>query len=857
MSENGKDRRERPEEITLESIMAEYKSEAYIQGQKKTPAKDLDEATRRIVEETLGRMPRIEIDVEPRRQEETWAAHDTPSIDPRFALDEDDTWSPASIYEEEEEPLLPYEEEESPLPYVAEEPLLPYHEEEEEEAPLYYEEEEEAPPLERFKPEPELEPEPEYEPEPEPMPPKRQKMEAGKVIHVDFPAIRAEEFQPKPLEEPKRKKWGRRKKDEDFEITETAFADDDPQVTAYTAYGDKEKQDRYGPLFDEEEEEEEEKRGLFGGLFRRSKREEEEDEDEYLDDDKPFDDREDWDEEEGKYDEEDLEEDDLNLREAAGKYGKGIGGYQIRAVGTIFIGLLMLLFTVLGDGGSGLFGLLRTDRGFAVFLLVGQLIAMLLTVEIVTTGILDVFRRRMGAETLAAVAALASLADAAMVLRGGAEERLLPYGAVAVLVLGFALLGMKATRNAMKNTLRTAATGSNPYTVTSKLDPIADAGFVLFKSRGDTAGFVKKTEQMDFSEHAYRLAAPLLLTGSLVFSLLAALVGVGEIGDALMYFAAMTLVSASFTGLLAYGLPYSILARKLSKIGAALAGWGGAAEVTSASKLIVTDADVFPVGTLSLSGVRVMQKTDTPRVIAYTGSLLAKSGSALGEVFLEVMRQQEIPTYPVADLVCHEGGGMVALVNGEEVTVGSASLMNLLGIRLPENLNVKNAVFTAMKGELAGVFAINYVPLSSVQEALVSLHQTKIQPLFAVRDFNVSPMMLQNKFHIATEKIDFLTYEDRFTLSAMAPDERARPFAVICREGLGPLTDVAVGGKRLKRAVFLNTILSLGSSVLGLLFLLSVFWTGLFESASAGNLFTYMGAWLFVICLLTQAVKFD
>jgi len=211
----------------------------------------------------------------------------------------------------------------------------------------------------------------------------------------------------------------------------------------------------------------------------------------------------------------------------------------------------------------------------------------------------------------------------------------------------------------------------------------------------------------------------------------------------------------------------------------------------------------------------------------------------------------------VTDLACYEGGGIGAKVNGEEMLVGGVSLMNLMGIRLPQNLNVKNAVFTAIDGELAGVFAINYTPLNSVKEALLSLLHSKINPLFAVRDFNVTPIMLQTKFQITTDQINFLSYEERYALSELKPDPKGKPFAILCREGLGPLADVVVGGKRLRNAVMRNTILSIASSVIGLCLLLSFFWAGAAETASATNLFYYQAAWLFVMYLLSKTVTLD
>ena len=802
MSENPKENLDMDDGLSLESILAEYKGEAYIADERKLSKEDLDQRAEAILQETLGEMgispskPESQQVEAPSVEQIPQAQEELPQAIQRLIQ---------SIEPAEETVLLPE---------------LP-------KAETYL-----SPPLEETRTLPLINlPEEKL----------RHKLEKGMAVEISLPKKEvAEEVKPLPTTA------------EEIGLDESAFiepgedeASIDWKVFAQQQETDVSEEDPEARMIDEDDGDEPAVKRLFS-RFRRNREDDASDgtSKEYG-----------LHEEEGVYDEEDFAEDELSLHQAAGKYGRGVNRYQIRGMLTIILSLLMLLFTARGDAGASLPWALGTVRGLTMTLLMMQLLAMVLSAEVITTGLIDIIKRRPGVETLITVAALASIGDALHVFQVGTAGRGFPYSAVVAFSLGTALLGIKSVRNAMKTSLRTAATKQDPYVVTSKLD--ADgSGFSLLKSHRDTEGFLRKTQQMDFSEHIYSMAAPLLVVASLVFALFAALGGTGDIWDAIHHFAGMTAVSASFTGLLAYGIPYSLLSRKLSKVGAALAGWGGAAEVSDAKGVIVTDADVFPNGTLTLSGVKIFDKNEE-KVIAYTASIIISSGCGLSSVFQDVLQKQNLDFQAVTDLACYEGGGIGAKVNGEELIVGSASLMNLMGVRLPQNLNVKNAVFTAQDGELIGVFAINYTPLNSVKEALVSLLHSKIKPLFAIRDFNVSPIMLQTKFQISTDKIDFLTYEARYALSDLEADPQGKPFAVLCREGLGPLADVVVGGKRLKRAVIRNTILSVASAVIGLILLLSIFWAGSAETASAANVFYYHAAWLFVMYVLSRTVTMD
>lgn len=564
--------------------------------------------------------------------------------------------------------------------------------------------------------------------------------------------------------------------------------------------------------------------------------------------------RERYDKEEGSYDEEELKPDDMTLVAAAMHYGKGINSYQMRGTVSIIISLVMLLLCLAYGGSFPLPGFLsQSVRTFAGVLLLLQLIVMYLGRGVFATGLLDIIRLKIGAESLVSIACIVSALDSVRIIISGDMGSGLPYNAVAAFAVGCGILGTKLIRNAMKISLRAAAASPLPYAVTGKYG-LTPEGYTLHKSRTGGEGFLRKTQQKDFAEYVYGMMAPLLLVMALIFALLAsALKGMPE--SFLHYFAALTAISASFAGLISYGLPYSMLAKKLMRVGAAIAGWGGASDIDDAYSMIVTDSDVFPAGTVSISGIRVFLKSDAEKVISYTGSLIKASDSGLSDCFVEIMRRRGYPTAKVRDFSCYEGGGIGALVKGEHVIVGSSNFMNLMGIRLPQNLSLKNAVFTAIDSELVGVFAINYVPINSVQEALISLLRTKIKPLFAVRDFNVTPLMLKNKFKISTENVDFLSVGDRYALSSVGRDPHTRPLAVLSREGLGPLSETVTGGKRLKRAVRNNVLFSVAATVIGQLLIFYFCWGGYMDAASPANIFTYMFMCLIPVLIISRAVK--
>ena len=203
----------------------------------------------------------------------------------------------------------------------------------------------------------------------------------------------------------------------------------------------------------------------------------------------------------------------------------------------------------------------------------------------------------------------------------------------------------------------------------------------------------------------------------------------------------------------------------------------------------------------------------------------------------------------------HDGGGMTAMVDGDNVMVGGAAFMNLMGIRLPRKLSTKNSIYTAINGALVGIFAIEYRPTSSVQDALVVLLHSKLEPIFAIRDFNITPSMIKSRFKMPTDGFKFPSYAERYRISGAEPDQDSRVAAVLAREGMGPLVDAADRGRRGRAAVRAATAISAAGSIFGLIIMFLLCWTGAFDSASAGNVITFMLLWLIPLAIVVFGLE--
>ena len=186
--------------------------------------------------------------------------------------------------------------------------------------------------------------------------------------------------------------------------------------------------------------------------------------------------------------------------------------------------------------------------------------------------------------------------------------------------------------------------------------------------------------------------------------------------------------------------------------------------------------------------------------------------------------------------------------------VGSAAFMKLMEVPLPQGLNVKNAVFCAIEGELAGIFALNYTLPDVVFPALEELILSKVGPVLATRDFNLIPSMLHQRFKLASDKMDFPPVERRRELSDPDQPHSDTLTALLCREGLLPFAESIVAAKRLWWATRLGAVACCVCSFLGLLLAGYLTSVGAYTALSPLHLLIYLLTWLAPVWLLSDWV---
>ena len=417
---------------------------------------------------------------------------------------------------------------------------------------------------------------------------------------------------------------------------------------------------------------------------------------------------------------------------------------------------------------------------------------------------LDAFRKaRLGVVTaplLTFLLCLVTLGDTALCAFLPARAALqAPLPAIAVLALYASLLGETARVRGLYDTFRIAAMGDAPYIVTVTAGGAA-------KRTGSSAGFSNAARAADPYSRWQSVLLPVLFVASVVFAVLATL----ESKQKLLFLwnLSVLLASANLPAFpLACSLPLKRIAARLARSGSAVAGFAGADAIRRSNCVILTDGDLFPPGTVTLAGLKVFGE-ESGKVISYAATMARAAECGLSQLFDDLLARDGGFRERVEDVDFYEEGGVSGRIHGETVLFGTMGFMRKRGVNLPRSLGLKTGVFLAVDGTLIAVFAVKYMPAENVDWALHALHHSRITPVLAVRDGNITPALLKRKFGTDARAV----YPKLGTRLALSERGGGRPYALLMREGLMPYAEVVLGSKRLCRSARRCTLLTILAS---------------------------------------------
>ena len=323
-------------------------------------------------------------------------------------------------------------------------------------------------------------------------------------------------------------------------------------------------------------------------------------------------------------------------------------------------------------------------------------------------------------------------------------------------------------------------------------------------------------------------------------------------GMAVQLCCACLMVGMPATAALSTVRPLEVLEKRLHKLGTVICGWQAVKGVRRRIAVPLNDKDLFPAGSVKLNGVKFYSDYEPDKVVAYTAALIKENGGALEALFEQLRESRSVRPCQVEDLHVYDGG--IGGVIGEAgVLVGTLQFMQDMGVEMGRGTRVSQAVYTAVDGELCGVFAVAYSKAKSSAAGLRTLCACRsLTPVLTTKDFMLTESFIRSKFGVSTRRMVFADRDTTVDICDRAAPEGAQIIALTTREGLAPMAFAITGARTLGSAMKTGVIIHMIGGILGLIIMAALAYIGSTELLTPLNILLYQLVWMIPGFLVTE-----
>ena len=492
--------------------------------------------------------------------------------------------------------------------------------------------------------------------------------------------------------------------------------------------------------------------------------------------------------------------------------------------------IVTALYLTLYDAGYAPMPTLPDNRIPMVVACGCLLFCMLLSWEVQWSGFRRLLMLRPSLDTLVFFQCAASMTH-------GVWSVLLPdfaggngFYVLACISCFFALRQKRNRMITVRRGVKTAMVGAMPAGVKICRDYVGNR--VAVKCHEGAEPDFRVMARPDRTEEASFWFAPLLISMIVIFAVM-----IGYTNQLWMllpwYFAALSAVAVPGGLILASAPAARKIGKQLFASGCMLVNSQCAKIMSKTGFAILCDRDIYPVGTMKITGMKVVAPfdRDVSAVVRYTAGVMIFLGGGIGKAFSDFAREQDTFPAKVQHQKFYESGGIVAEIEGHTVLVGTMLFLNRFGITVTEGRKVKRGVFVAIDNQFAGLFSVKAEAQSQVYHAFTLLQQAKVRPVLDVLNFLTDQDMIEKSFELKHDSTDYPDLNERIYGSEgdFAADEP--PMALLAREGMLPFAEALLGARRLSKVTRFNLIIGIGSALLGV----SAMYLLLFSGAAAAT----------------------
>jgi len=501
-----------------------------------------------------------------------------------------------------------------------------------------------------------------------------------------------------------------------------------------------------------------------------------------------------------------------------------------------------VLVVVLCAGATAMFAMGMVPENRLRLMVFSQVLAMLVSAllgcYVLMDGIADLLKLKFSINSMLFITFIVCCVDAVFCLRQLRVPCCAAFSLEMTMALWNRYLG-RYTEMGQMDTLRKAIRLDSVI----KVPDYYEGRTGILRGEGKLSDFMDHYQTVTGPEKVQRIYA---LISLLVCTAIAGVAFARHgISLAVQVYATSLLVAIPATFFIALSRPVAILERRLHMVGTVLCGWQGVKGLCGSAVVPLRDNDLFPGGATKLNGVKFYGSRNPDETVSYAASLITMEEEGLAPVFRQLIKSRNGVYYDVENLQNYPGGGIGGEVRGEPVLLGSHQFLQDMGVEIPEGTMVNQAVYCAIDGQLAAVFAISYAKMKSAAAGLVSLcGYRKLTPVVICGDFMVDESFLRSKFGINTRRFAFPDQQQRRELRNFTVEEEPVALAMTTQENLASVAYAVSGARALRTACKLGMWVHIIGGIIGMLIMLALAILGSVELLTPFNVLMYQLVWV-------------
>ena len=489
---------------------------------------------------------------------------------------------------------------------------------------------------------------------------------------------------------------------------------------------------------------------------------------------------------------------------------------------------------------------LLTRKNPAVFSCVQLIIAllsMMVSMDTVKSGLLNLIKFKADTDSLAA---FSSLSCAAASLACVINPKLIFDGAVyiytpiAVMLMFFNAMGKRLILQRAELNFDFVTKDKNKHAIVCVEDDAKAESFtrgtigdfpvlVTMKRTNFIKDFSKYTFSTDSGDKLCRALVPIIIVISALASLAVTFIKVQTADSAAAVFAlsifTLYLSACSCMAMpLIANIPRGKASKKYMRNHGIMLGYQSVEDFYDANSVMIDADTLFPAGSIRLCSIKLFSDTKIDEALLDAVSLTAHAGSILKELFSDVISGKENILSRVENFVYEDSMGLCGWINNKRILFGNRELMNSHNIEgIPTKTkesefteNGKDALYLSVSGNLAAMFIIEITAGDSIKKSMKQLEKHDMAVIIKTIDPFITINRISELFGFTDELLKIIPTRMMKDFDAETRRTKKISTSMACSGKFTSFVQLLLGTKSIRKTVSAGVILQSVSALLGL-----------------------------------------